>query len=94
MWGDAIVGFGKYHYKYASGQEGDNFRVGFSPRKQNLVVFIMPGYTDYSEILQRLGKHRTSKSCVYINKLADIDLNVLEELIGAGLADMANKYPA
>lgn len=93
MWGATMVGYGNYHYKYESGREGDYFRVGFSPRKQNLVVYIMPGYTDYSEILRRLGKHKTGKSCVYINKLADIDLDVLEELIIAGLADMANKYP-
>lgn len=93
MWGTTMIGFGRYHYKYASGREGDYFRVGFSPRKQNLVVYIMPGYRDYSEILQRLGKHKTGKSCLYINKLTDIDLDVLEELICAGLADMAEKYP-
>ena len=93
MWGVTMVGFGNYHYKYASGREGDYFRVGFSPRKQTLVIYIMPGYADYSDILQRLGKHKTGKSCVYINKLADIDLDVLEELISAGLADMAIKYP-
>ena len=93
MWGASMVGFGNYHYKYASGREGDYFRVGFSPRKQNLVVYIMPGYTDYSEILARLGKHKIGKSCVYINKLADIDMDILEELINAGLADMAAKYP-
>ena len=94
MWGGAIVGFGSYHYKYKSGREGDSLRVGFSPRKTSLAVYIMPGYTDFSEILARLGKHKKGKSCVNINKLADIDMGVLEELVEAGLADMEAKYPA
>lgn len=93
MWGPSMIGFGSYHYKYDSGHEGDAMRTGFSPRKANLVVYIMPGYSDYSAILDRLGKHRMGKSCLYINKLADVDLEVLEELIRAGLADMAKKYP-
>ncbi len=93
MWGTAIIGFGRYHYKYESGREGDSLRVGFSPRKANLVIYIMPGYTDYSGILSRIGKYKKGKSCLYINKLADIDMAVLEELVEAGLADMAVKYP-
>ncbi|WP_300545761.1 DUF1801 domain-containing protein [Maricaulis sp.] len=93
MWGPSIIGFGRYHYKYESGREGDFMRTGFSPRKANLVVYIMPGYTDFSPILARLGKHKLGKSCLYLNKLADVDLDVLEELIRAGLADMAKKYP-
>ncbi len=93
MWGPAIIGFGEYHYKYESGREGDFMRTGFSPRKQNMVVYIMPGYTDFDPILDRLGKHKKGKSCLYINKLADVDLEVLEELIQAGLDDMAKKYP-
>ncbi|MBR9826398.1 MAG: DUF1801 domain-containing protein [Alphaproteobacteria bacterium] len=93
MWGPSMIGFGSYHYKYESGHEGDFMRTGFSPRKANLVVYIMPGYTDYGEILSRLGKHKMGKSCLYINKLADVDLAVLEELIRAGLADMKKKYP-
>lgn len=93
MWGPAIIGFGQYHYKYDSGREGDFMRTGFSPRKQNMVVYIMPGYTNYDPILERLGKHKKGKSCLYINKLADVDLTVLEELIRAGLDDMARKYP-
>jgi len=93
MWGASIIGFGSYHYKYESGREGDSLRVGFSPRKANLVIYIMPGYTDYSEILGRIGKYKKGKSCLYINKLADVDMAVLEELIIAGLADMAEKYP-
>jgi len=93
MWGNAIVGFGRYHYRYDSGREGDYMRTGFSPRKENLVVYIMPGYGDYSEQLARLGKHKTGKSCLYINKLADVDLAVLEEVIRASLDEMAAKYP-
>lgn len=93
MWGPAIIGFGQYHYRYDSGREGDFMRTGFSPRKANMVVYIMPGYTDFGTILERLGKHRLGKSCLYINKLADVDLDVLEELIRAGLADMARKHP-
>lgn len=93
MWGPAIIGFGEYHYRYDSGREGDFMRTGFSPRKANMVVYIMPGYTDFSTILDRLGKHKLGKSCLYINKLSDVELDVLEELIRAGLADMAKKYP-
>jgi hypothetical protein len=93
MWGPAIIGFGEYHYKYDSGREGDFMRTGFSPRKANMVVYIMPGYTNFDPILARLGKHKLGKSCLYINKLDDIDLTVLEELVRAGLDDMAQKYP-
>jgi len=93
MWGPSMIGFGQYHYRYESGRKGDAMRTGFSPRKANMVVYIMPGYTDFSAILDRLGKHKLGKSCLYINKLADVDLDVLEELIRAGLADMAKKYP-
>jgi hypothetical protein len=93
MWGPSIIGFGQYHYRYDSGREGDFMRTGFSPRKSNMVVYILPGYTDFSAILDRLGKHKLGKSCLYINKLDDVDLDVLEELIRAGLADMAEKYP-
>ncbi|MHA6288980.1 DUF1801 domain-containing protein [Maricaulis sp. CAU 1757] len=93
MWGPSIIGFGEYHYRYESGREGDFMRTGFSPRKANLVVYIMPGYTDHGAILDRLGKYKIGKSCLYINKLADVDLGVLEELIRAGLADMDEKYP-
>jgi len=93
MWGPAIIGFGTYHYTYESGREGEFMRTGFSPRKANMVVYIMPGYSDYSEKLARLGKHKLGKSCLYINKLADVDMAVLEEIIRAGLDDMAKKYP-
>ena len=73
MWGDAIIGFGDYHYKYASGREGDWFLVGFSPRKQNLTLYIMGGLEQHAELLQVLGKHKLGKGCVYINQLSDID---------------------
>ena len=69
MWGDSIIGFGKYHYKYASGREGDWMRIAFSPRKQNLTLYIMDGFDNYGEILEKLGKFKTGKSCLYIKKL-------------------------
>ncbi len=93
MWGSSIIGFGQYHYRYDSGREGDFLATGFSPRKANLVLYIMPGYQDYSAILNRLGKHRLGKSCLYINKLADVDQTVLEELIRTGLRDLRAKWP-
>jgi hypothetical protein len=79
MWGTSIVGFGDHHYMYASGREGDWFITGFSPRAQNLTLYMMGGFD--SEVLQRLGKYKTGKGCLYINKLADVDLKVLNELI-------------
>lgn len=81
MWGGSIIGFGDYHYKYASGREGDWFQVGFSPRKQNLTLYLM-GYHEGKEVLFKgLGKYKTGKACIYIKKLDDIDRNVLENLI-------------
>ena len=93
MWGPSIIGFGSYHYKYETGREGDSLRTGFSPRKSGQVIYIMPGYANYTLILDRLGKFKEGKSCLYITKLADVDLAVLEELVQAGLDDMARKYP-
>ena len=81
MWGDSIVGFGAYHYKYASGREGDWFLTGFSPRKQNLTLYIMSGFEEYNDLLNKLGKYKTGKACLYINKLEDVDLSVLQELV-------------
>lgn len=81
MWGDSIVGFGSYHYTYASGRGGDWLLTGFSPRKQNLTLYLMSGFSDFEELLSRLGKHKTGKGCLYIKKLADVDLAVLQELI-------------
>ena len=79
MWGPSIVGFGSYHYRYASGHEGDTCRVGFSPRSANLVLYV-GGFPDYEALLARLGKHTRSKACLYLTKLADVDLGVLEEI--------------
>ena len=92
MWGPSIVGFGKYHYRYASGREGESLRVGFSPRKQNLVIYIMPGFSDYSEILEQLGKFRTGRSCLYVNKLDDVDLVLLEQLVRESFREMKRRY--
>lgn len=94
MWGDSMVGFGDYHYKYKTGREGDWFVTGFSPRKQNLTIYIMPGFSNYSSLLDKLGKHKHSVSCLYVKKLADIDLKVLEKLIAKSVADMATLYKA
>lgn len=93
MWGETIVGYGQYHYVYASGRQGDFLATGFSPRKANLSVYIMPGYADFSAMLNRLGKHKAGKSCLYINKLADVDEAVLRELIRAGLENLNKKWP-
>lgn len=88
MWGPSIIGFGRYHYMYESGREGDCQATGFAPRATSLSIYIMPGYQDYSEILSRLGKHKMGKACLYVNKLADIDVDVLSELITAGVRDL------
>lgn len=94
MWGASMVGFGDYHYKYKSGREGDWFVTGFSPRKQNLTIYIMPGFSNYSNLLDKLGKHKHSVSCLYVKKLADVDLKVLEKLITKSVADMTTLYKA
>ncbi|MBY6068761.1 DUF1801 domain-containing protein [Leisingera aquaemixtae] len=93
MWGPSIVGYGRYHYRYASGREGDYLATGFSPRKARHSIYIMPGYQDYGSILARLGKLKLGKSCLYVNRLADIDLDVLGELIRAGLKDLNAIWP-
>ena len=93
MWGDRIVGFGQYHYCYATGREDDFLATGFSPRRSNLSIYIMPGYGDFSDILKNLGKHKLGKSCLYVNKLADIDLDVLAQLITAGLERLDQIWP-
>ena len=92
MWGPSIIGFGRYHYRYDTGREGDFLITGFSPRKANLVVYVMPGYIDISQQLAELGKHRIGKSCLYINKLADVDLDVLEQIVADGVARMRRDY--
>ncbi|PHR62937.1 MAG: hypothetical protein COA47_01190 [Robiginitomaculum sp.] len=93
MWGKSIVGFGTYHYTYDSGREGNSTRVGFSPRAQNIVLYIIGGFSEFEDLLSRLGKHKHGKSCLYINKLMDVDVDVLRELIIASLAYMDAKYP-
>lgn len=92
MWGPTIVGYGRYRYRYESGREGESMLTGFSPRKANLVVYVMPGYDDVSDDLAALGKHRIGKSCLYINKLADVDLQVLEKIVADGVAKMRREY--
>lgn len=92
MWGPSIIGYGRYHYVYDSGREGDFFLTGFSPRKTALTIYVMPGYRDMSDKLARLGKHKTGKSCLYINKLSDVDLDVLAEIVEDGLAYMRKNY--
>ncbi len=92
MWGTSIVGFGSYHYKYASGREGDFMLTGFAPRKQALTLYIMGGHERYAELFARLGKHRRGKSCLYINKLADVDLAVLHEIIAESVAFMRSEH--
>ena len=94
MWGPSLIGYGRYHYKYESGREGDMLLTGFSPRKQNLSLYIMPGYQfgNMEEKLNRLGKHKLGKACLYINKLADVDMDVLEEIVLDGIAYMHENY--
>lgn len=94
MWGPSIIGYGRYHYKYDSGREGDSLLTGFSPRKSSLTIYIMPGFAvgGIAEKLDRLGKHKISKSCLYINKLADVDMDVLKEIVEEGISIMREKY--
>ena len=92
MWGPSIIGFSNYHYVYKSGREGDWFKCGFSPRKQALTLYIMTGTKKHEEILQRLGKYKTGKSCLYIKRLDQVDMQVLEELIRSSIDYIDNKY--
>ena len=91
MWGESIVGFGKYHYKYASGREGDWFATGFSPRKQNLTIYIMGGLDQHKALLKKLGKHSTGMGCVYVKKLEDVNVEVLQDLIAQSVKGLAQK---
>lgn len=99
MWGPSIIGYGQYHYIYDSGREGDMCRAGFSPRKANVVLYLMGGYSDPATgqkmdgLRAKLGKHKTGASCLYINKLADVDLDVLKQMVTLDLAWMDQKYP-
>lgn len=91
LWGNSLVGFGSYHYTYDTGREGDMLLAGFSPRKQNIAIY-NTGFNRYPELMNRLGKFKTGKSCLYINKLSDIDIDVLSELIETAYQHMNNKY--
>jgi hypothetical protein len=99
LWGPSIIGFGSYHYKYDSGREGDSCRAGFSPRKASLSLYLMSGYSDsdvgakMAALRARLGKHKTGASCLYVNKLADVDVDVLREMIALDWAWMNNRFP-
>lgn len=92
LWGDSIIGLGSYHYVYDSGREGDWFLTGVSPRKRSLTVYIMAGFDRYDQLMQQLGKHRTGKSCLYINKLEDVDLDILRQLVRESVAYMRERY--
>ncbi len=94
MWGDSIVGFGTYRYKYESGREGEWPITGFSPRKTSLTLYIMSGFSKYQELLGQLGKHKTGKSCLYINRLDDVDLKVLRRLIRESVAHVKRSEKA
>jgi hypothetical protein len=93
MWGPTIVGFGSYHYKYASGHEGDSAIAGFAARGRDLVVYIAESFEGRDALLAKLGKHRIGKVCVYMRRLADVDLKVLEKLVVRSVADAKSRYP-
>lgn len=93
MWGPGIVGFGKYHYTYESGHEGDSCLTGFSPRKQNITLYIMPGFTRHTDLLKKLGKYKAGKGCLYIKKLGDVNVSVLESLVSQSVDFLKKKYP-
>lgn len=92
MWGTSIVGFDKYDYKYASGRSGTFMITGFSPRAQNITVYIMPGFRKFTSLMEKLGKYKTGKSCLYIKHLEDVDQNVLSRLIGESVREMRRIY--
>ncbi|EQA44201.1 PF08818 domain protein [Leptospira broomii serovar Hurstbridge str. 5399] len=93
LWGSSMIGFGKYHYVYESGREGDMFLVGFSPRKSNITIYIMPGLEEYNDLLSKLGKFKTGKGCLYLKSIQDVSIPVLEELINKSFHQMREKYP-
>lgn len=94
MWGPSIVGFGAYHYKYASGREGDWPLTGFSPRKQDLTLYIMAGFDEYDGLMKQLGKYRTGRSCLYVKRLSDLHLPTLKKLIKASVKSVSKTYQA
>ena len=93
MWGPSIIGFGRYRYRYNSGREGEMCRIGFSPRKGQTVLYLIDGFKGHAELMAKLGKHKTGKSCLYVKRLSDIDLGVLEDICRCSLAYMAAEYP-
>lgn len=92
MWGSSIIGFGQYHYRYDSGREGDMCKTGFSPRKQNLVLYIMHGFESSQDLRDKLGKHKVGESCLYINKLEDVHLPTLKKLVKQDYKIMSQRY--
>lgn len=94
IWGGSIVGFGSYHYRYASGHEGDACLIGFASRKPDLTLYITPGFQRYQQLLARLGRHRVAKSCLYLKRLADVDLQALGELIELSVQEVRDRHPA
>lgn len=93
MWGESMIGFGKYEYTYASGHSGEAFRVGFSPRKAKHSIYLYLSDDNVQDLIKDLGKYKTSKACIYVNKLADIDLKVLEKMIARSIEVMNEQYP-
>lgn len=93
MWGTSIIGFGKYHYKYESGHEGDICLVGFSPRKQNIALYVKAGIEGQDALLKKLGKHKAAKGCLYIKRLEDVDINVLGDIVKGTVSYLKKKYP-
>jgi hypothetical protein len=93
LWGTAIVGFGRYHYVYASGREGDWPLTAFSPRQQNLTLYIMSGFEAHADLMDQLGKFKTGSSCLYLKSLRDVDMTVLKKLIRLSVAEMKKRYP-
>ena len=93
MWGPSIIGFGAYHYRYASGREGDAALLGFALRKTEFTLYVPAGFEDQEPLLARLGRHKVSKACLYVKRLADIDLKVLEQLCAASIAEIRRLYP-
>lgn len=92
MWGESLIGFGSYHYKYESGREGDWFLAGFSPRKQNMTVYIMGGFENQTDLLEKLGKHKKSTGCLYFKKISDIDISVLKQMVLLSIETVKKRY--
>ncbi len=92
LWGPSIIGFGRYHYVYDSGREGDHFLTGFAPRKANMVVYIMPGFKPYDSLLSKLGSYKTGRSCLYLGRLSNVDVHVLEDIVAQSVALMKERY--